>query len=268
MTYAEFIKGIIDERGRFGVPEGEYKERHHILPKCLGGTNDKENLIDLYAREHYIAHKLLVKDNPDCIKLSYALWNMATLKGSTKKREEITPDEYECLRKEFSKKISGKNNPNFGKHLSEEQKRAIGELNRQKAKTNLWRWGRVLSEETKRKIAKSRSGIPSATRRKIKQMNKNGEVIKIWEYITQITQELGFDTNKTAVICGPPIMIKFTLAGLVELGFDKTQVYTTMELRMKCGVGKCGRCNIGDKYVCKDGPVFRCDQLDEMPNEY
>ena len=81
-------------------------------------------------------------------------------------------------------------------------------------------------------------------------------------------KELGFDTNKTAIICGPPIMIKFTLAGLVELGFDKTQVYTTMELKMKCGVGKCGRCNIGAKYVCKDGPVFRCDQLDEMPNEY
>ena len=63
-------------------------------------------------------------------------------------------------------------------------------------------------------------------------------------------------------------MIKFTLQGLTELGFDKTQVYTTMELKMKCGVGKCGRCNIGAQYVCKDGPVFRCDQLDEMPNEY
>lgn len=87
-------------------------------------------------------------------------------------------------------------------------------------------------------------------------------------FVPNYVKELGFDTNKTAVICGPPIMIKFTLAGLVELGFDKTQVYTTMELRMKCGVGKCGRCNIGNKYVCKDGPVFRCDQLDEMPNEY
>ncbi len=53
-----------------------------------------------------------------------------------------------------------------------------------------------------------------------------------------------------------------------ELGFQETQVYTTMELRMKCGVGKCGRCNIGSKYVCKDGPVFRFDQLDELPNEY
>lgn len=87
-------------------------------------------------------------------------------------------------------------------------------------------------------------------------------------FVPNYVKELGFDTNKTAVICGPPIMIKFTLSGLVELGFDKTQVYTTMELRMKCGVGKCGRCNIGNKYVCKDGPVFRCDQLDEMPNEY
>lgn len=87
-------------------------------------------------------------------------------------------------------------------------------------------------------------------------------------FVPNYVKELGFDTNKTAIICGPPIMIKFTLAGLIELGFDKTQVYTTMELKMKCGVGKCGRCNIGDKYVCKDGPVFRCDQLDEMPDEY
>ena len=55
---------------------------------------------------------------------------------------------------------------------------------------------------------------------------------------------------------------------LKELGFKDTQVYTTMELRMKCGIGKCGRCNIGSKYVCKDGPVFRCDEIDEMPNEY
>jgi len=87
-------------------------------------------------------------------------------------------------------------------------------------------------------------------------------------FVPNFVKELGFDTGKTAIICGPPIMIKFTLAGLQELGFERTQVYTTMELKMKCGLGKCGRCNIGSKYVCKDGPVFRFDELDELPEEY
>ena len=87
-------------------------------------------------------------------------------------------------------------------------------------------------------------------------------------FVPAYVKELNFDVHKTALLCGPPIMIKFTLASLQEMGYDKTQVYATMELRMKCGVGKCGRCNIGSKYVCKDGPVFRCDQLDELPNEY
>ena len=87
-------------------------------------------------------------------------------------------------------------------------------------------------------------------------------------FVPNYVKELGFDTSKTVVMCGPPIMIKFTLAGLLDLGFDKTQVYTTFELKMKCALGKCGRCNIGDKYVCKDGPVFRLDEMDELPDEY
>ncbi len=87
-------------------------------------------------------------------------------------------------------------------------------------------------------------------------------------FVPNYVKELNPDLKKTVLMCGPPIMIKFTLAGLCELGFEKTQIYTTMELRMKCGVGKCGRCNIGSKYVCKDGPVFRFDELDELPSEY
>ena len=87
-------------------------------------------------------------------------------------------------------------------------------------------------------------------------------------FVPNYVKELAFDTDKTVIMCGPPIMIKFTLAGLKELGFYEKQIYTTMELRMKCGVGKCGRCNIGAKYVCKDGPVFRMDELSELPDEY
>ncbi len=87
-------------------------------------------------------------------------------------------------------------------------------------------------------------------------------------FVPNYVKELSFDTGKTVVMCGPPIMIKFTLAGLLELGFVREQVYTTFELKMKCALGKCGRCNIGDKYVCKDGPVFRLDQMTELPDEY
>lgn len=87
-------------------------------------------------------------------------------------------------------------------------------------------------------------------------------------FVPGYVRELGFDTGKTAVVCGPPVMIQFTLEALQAMGFQKNQVYTTLELRMKCGIGKCGRCNIGDRYVCKDGPVFRCDQLDRLPDEY
>ena len=87
-------------------------------------------------------------------------------------------------------------------------------------------------------------------------------------FVPAYVKEIGLNPNMTAVLCGPPIMIKFTLAGLLELGFDKSNVYTTLELRMKCGVGKCGRCNVGDKFVCKDGPVFRMTELDELPDEY
>ncbi len=74
--------------------------------------------------------------------------------------------------------------------------------------------------------------------------------------------------NTIALTCGPPIMIKFVVENLKKLGFESEQIYTTLEMRMKCGIGKCGRCNIGDTYVCKDGPVFSYAQLEEMPNEY
>ncbi|MEW5784173.1 MAG: FAD/NAD(P)-binding protein [Bacillota bacterium] len=74
--------------------------------------------------------------------------------------------------------------------------------------------------------------------------------------------------NRVAVTCGPPVMIKFVLKALEELGFTPEQVITTLEMRMKCGVGKCGRCNIGSVYVCKDGPVFTLAQLKNLPPEY
>jgi NAD(P)H-flavin reductase len=71
-----------------------------------------------------------------------------------------------------------------------------------------------------------------------------------------------------AVVCGPPIMIKFTLPVLTKLGFPDDRIYTTLENRMKCGIGKCGRCNVGPVYVCKDGPVFTLAQMKQLPQDF
>lgn len=71
-----------------------------------------------------------------------------------------------------------------------------------------------------------------------------------------------------AIVCGPPIMIKFTFPVLEKLGFQENDIYTTLENRMKCGLGICGRCNVGKLYVCKDGPVFSYAQMKELPQEY
>jgi NAD(P)H-flavin reductase len=75
-------------------------------------------------------------------------------------------------------------------------------------------------------------------------------------------------TDAIAITCGPPIMIKFTIKALKDLGFTDDQIYTTVENKMKCGIGKCGRCNIGPHYVCKDGPVYSWAQLKDLPQEY
>ncbi|MFZ5898230.1 MAG: FAD/NAD(P)-binding protein [Bacillota bacterium] len=74
--------------------------------------------------------------------------------------------------------------------------------------------------------------------------------------------------NKIALLCGPPIMIKFVLQALEKLGFHDEQIYSTLELRMKCGVGKCGRCNIGSRFVCLEGPVFSLKDIKELPPEF
>ncbi|MEA1922908.1 MAG: FAD/NAD(P)-binding protein [Pseudomonadota bacterium] len=74
--------------------------------------------------------------------------------------------------------------------------------------------------------------------------------------------------NAVTLICGPPIMIRFTLPVFFDLGFSKENIYTSLEMRMKCGIGKCGRCNVGSKYVCLDGPVFSLAELDKLTPEY
>ena len=86
--------------------------------------------------------------------------------------------------------------------------------------------------------------------------------------VPAILEEMNPDPAGTiAVLCGPPIIIHFSLMSFRKLGFTDEQTYTTLEKRMKCGIGICGRCNMGPRYVCVDGPVFTMAELAELPDE-
>jgi len=85
--------------------------------------------------------------------------------------------------------------------------------------------------------------------------------------VTTILDGLEMDRSEAiAVVCGPPVMMKFTAIKLLDLGFQKRHIYLSMERNMSCGLGKCGHCRLGIYYACKDGPVFRFDQISDFPH--
>ncbi len=88
-------------------------------------------------------------------------------------------------------------------------------------------------------------------------------------FVPTIVEKVSPSANNTiAILCGPPLMIRYTFPILEKFGFKEENIITTLENRMKCGLGKCGRCNIGSVYVCKDGPIFSYKELKTLPQEY
>jgi NAD(P)H-flavin reductase len=86
--------------------------------------------------------------------------------------------------------------------------------------------------------------------------------------VPMVLEEIKPSSKETmAITCGPPIMIRYTLKSLEKLGFTPSQVWTTLEMKMKCGLGKCGRCNIGPLYVCQDGPVFSLEEIKKFTSD-
>jgi glutathione peroxidase-family protein len=175
-SYEEFINHILETRGRFNCGDGYY-EVHHVVPKCIGGTDEENNLIELFAKEHFIAHKLLAQENPENEKIVYAYTMMAFAKNENQERYELTPEEYEEAKITFSKiksqSMKGENNPWYGKHLSEETKRKIREskigsknpnygkhlTEEQKTVLRKYNIGKKMSEEAKIKMRQSKIGL-------------------------------------------------------------------------------------------------------------
>ena len=154
-----------------------YVEKHHILPRCLGGTNDKENLIELYPEEHYLAHLLLCKIYPGNQKLLYAAMNMTT--GSMINNGKRNNKVYGWLRRQYVDSMSGDNNPN--RRNPEIQKKAalkrVGQKRTEetKARMSAAQKGRTFTEETKRNMAiaaKNRPPINEETRKKLSDRSK------------------------------------------------------------------------------------------------
>ena len=237
LTYAEFIDNILATRGRFACGD-EYHERHHIKPKCMGGSNEEDNLIDLFAREHFEAHRLLALENPENRGLVWAWWMMAHTNNANQRDYEITAEEYEEAKKFFSKlasnnakkyvgnknpnygnhKLVGKNNPMYGKKgvlnpnygvpKSEEHKRKISESN--KGKTYSEEWHKKQSEShkckkrSKESIEKQRasiSGVKNYQANQVCQYDVNDNLIKIYEYLKLASQRTGINRSGITDCC-------------------------------------------------------------------
>lgn len=162
-TYNDYIQDIIEKRGRFSCGS-EYHERHHILPRSIGGSDEDSNLIDLYPKEHFEAHRLLAEENPENEKLLFAWWIMSTKSSTTNGRYVCTPDEYEeakiALSKAQSKAkkemfIDKENHPMYGKKHSESAKNKMSMA--KKGKTSIKK-GKPVSEQQKELLRNMRLG--------------------------------------------------------------------------------------------------------------
>lgn len=156
MTYNEFIQNILDTRGRFGIPDGEYKERHHIIPRCVGGTDEEENLIDLYAKEHFEAHKMLALENSTNSKLTYAWMMMCVINKDTQLRYEPTLKEYEQIKLLCNKNMIGENHPLYGSKWYTNGKEEIKLFDHQTVPDG-WLKGRKQTSYYTRKLKSERS---------------------------------------------------------------------------------------------------------------
>lgn len=204
--YDEFINNILETRGRHGCGD-EYFETHHIIPKCLDGTNDEENLIDLFAREHFEAHRLLALENPNNEKLTYAWWMMATIKNEYQERCRINAEEYEEARIANNNirqiTMTGENAPMYGKHFSEETKKKMSESHKalwtesRRKEVSEWMKGRYAGEKNPF-YGVNHSGENNPGHKKVIQYDLNGNFIKVWDYIKQAADELGI--NKADIV--------------------------------------------------------------------
>jgi len=203
MDYQKIYNQII-KRAKNRKLEG-YKEKHHIIPKCLEGSNEEENLIELTAREHFLCHLLLCEIYPKELKLKQALWLMAIGKGKFKENKFKTNNRtYERLKLEFSQ-IMKKQKIRLGKKASQETKNKmskahLGKKDTKEAKLNKSKaaLGKVKTKEHRKNLSKS---LIKSRGRIILQKDLQGNLIKEWEYGKKAAIELNLSYSSINNCC-------------------------------------------------------------------
>jgi hypothetical protein len=165
MNYERIYNQII-ERAKNRILVG-YKETHHIIPRCMGGTNEKDNLVDLTAREHFMCHLLLTRIHPTHKGLRLAIWNMCNTKRSYQGRYKPNGRLYEMIRTEYREHIKGENHPSYGRKNSDEVKQKMSEIAKERFKNNSGTFkGRTHSEETRKKLSDNMKGKAQSNHQK------------------------------------------------------------------------------------------------------
>ena len=157
MNYERTYNQII-ERAKNRILVG-YKETHHIIPRCMNGTDEKDNLVDLTAREHFICHLLLTRTYPTHKGLRLAIWNMCNVKRTYQDRYIPNARLYEIIRTEYREHIKGENHPSYGRKNSEVTKEKMSNIAKERFKNNPSTFkGRTHSEETRKKLSNNMKG--------------------------------------------------------------------------------------------------------------
>lgn len=165
MNYERIYNQII-ERAKNRILVG-YKETHHIIPRCMSGTNKKDNLADLTAREHFICHLLLTRIYPVHKGLRLAVWNMCNAKRSYQGRYKPNSRLYEMIRNEYRDYIKGENHPSYGRKNSDEVKQKMSELAKERFKNKPGTFkGKTHSEETRKKLSNNMKGKTQSNHQK------------------------------------------------------------------------------------------------------
>lgn len=167
-VYNRIIERALKEDRKKGC--GVYYEKHHILPRCIGGTNDKSNLILLTAKEHYICHRLLTLMYPDNKKIAFAFWNMCRPSNEWHDRYIVSANGYAYARSHLSNTYKGRTAWNKGKKLTDEQ---LAKHATRKPDYAPWNKGKKTgpqSEVTKEKRRQKLKGKPRSeeTKQKLK----------------------------------------------------------------------------------------------------